>query len=81
MTSFAVNLTIPINKSEGFNKFAQWVAFGGHGVIAENIRDEQRKLIKYNHLVTNCPNFYDVFAMTEAIHKLMKEEIYISDEC
>jgi TnpA family transposase len=40
-----------INKNEGFNRFAQWVSFGGHGVLAENNRDEQRKLIKYNHLV------------------------------
>ena len=38
------------NKSEAFNKFIQWVSFGGGGLIAENDRDEQRKLIKYNHL-------------------------------
>src|SRR5262249_7774934 len=41
------------NKSEAFNKFVQWVCFGGEGVIAENVRDEQRKFIKYNHLVAN----------------------------
>jgi TnpA family transposase len=32
------------NKSEAFNKFVQWVCFGGEGVIAENVRDEQRKI-------------------------------------
>ncbi len=53
-----------LNKSEGFNNFAQWVSFGGHGVIAENDRDEQRKLIKYNHLVANCLIFHNMFAMT-----------------
>ena len=34
------------NKSEAFNRFVQWVCFGGGGVIAENVRDEQRKLPK-----------------------------------
>lgn len=43
------------NKSEQFNDFAQWLMFGGHGVIAENVRHEQRKVIKYNHLVANMP--------------------------
>jgi hypothetical protein len=37
-----------LNKSEDFNRFTQWVAFGGR-LLAENDRDEQRKLIKYNH--------------------------------
>jgi TnpA family transposase len=59
-----------INKSEGFNHFVQWVAFGGHGVIAENGRDEQRKNIKYNHLVANCLIFYNVQAMTQALREL-----------
>jgi TnpA family transposase len=39
------------NKSERFNEFVQWISFGGDNVIAENVRDEQRKFIKYNHLV------------------------------
>lgn len=46
------------NKSEAFNGFAQWVAFGGGGVIAENNRDEQRKVIKYNHLVSSLVIFH-----------------------
>jgi TnpA family transposase len=48
------------NKSEAFNKFVQWVCFGGEGVIAENVRDEQRKFIKYNHLVlvANLQSFH-----------------------
>jgi TnpA family transposase len=31
------------NKSESFNRFAQWLAFGGDGTITENDRDAQRK--------------------------------------
>jgi TnpA family transposase len=41
------------NKSELFNKYAQWVAFGESGLESEGVRDEQRKLIKYNHLAAN----------------------------
>ena len=44
--------------SERFNKFVQWVSFGGDSVIAENIRDEQRKFIKYNHVVANLLVFH-----------------------
>jgi len=29
----------------------QWVAFGGESVIRQNNREEQRKIIRYNHLV------------------------------
>jgi TnpA family transposase len=61
-----------LNKSEDFNRFTQWVAFGGR-LLAENDRDEQRKLIKYNHLVANCLIFYNVCAMTKALHQMRKE--------
>jgi TnpA family transposase len=61
-----------LNKSEDFNRFTKWVAFGGQ-LLAENDRDEQRKLIKYNHLVANCLIFYNVCAMTKALHQMRKE--------
>jgi Tn3 transposase DDE domain len=58
------------NKSEAFNKFAQWVSFGGNGVIAENVRDEQRKVIKYNHLVANLLIFHTLVTMTKGLHQM-----------
>lgn len=61
------------NKSEAFNGFAQWVAFGGDGTIASNDRDEQRKIIKYNHLVANCVIFYNVFSLSRVLHDLQRE--------
>ena len=61
------------NKSENFNKFTKWLAFGGDGTITENHRDKQRKLIKYNHLVANCVIFHNVQAMTRILHELMEE--------
>ena len=68
-----------MNKSEDFNRFSQWIAFGGR-LLAENDRDEQRKLIKYNHLLANCLIFYNVCAMTNALHKMRKEGMPINAE-
>ena len=48
------------NKSELFNKYAQWVAFGESGLVTEGVRDEQRKMIKYNHLVANLLIFHTI---------------------
>lgn len=61
------------NKSEAFNKFVQWVCFGGEGVIAENVRDEQRKFIKYNHLVANLLSFHTLVTMTKVLQQLLEE--------
>src|ERR1700710_321102 len=41
------------NKSELFNRHAQWVAFGSSGLATAATCDEQRKMVKYNHLVAN----------------------------
>jgi TnpA family transposase len=61
------------NKSEAFNKFAQWAFFAGGGVIAENLRDEQRKIIKYNHLVTNLLIYHNVVNMSRGLARLAME--------
>ena len=61
------------NKSERFNQFAQWVAFGGGALANEAIRDEQRKFIKYNHLVANLLIFHNVVTMTKALERLAAE--------
>mgnify|MGYP002144619689 FL=1 len=68
------------NKSEAFNGFAQWVAFGGGGVIAENDRDEQRKVIKYNHLVSSLVIFHTVDAITKVLSQLEDEGYEFSRE-
>ena len=68
-------------KSERFNKFVQWVAFGGDSVIAENVRDEQRKFIKYNHLVANLLAFHNIVAMTDAARRMEAEGFEVRDEC
>lgn len=61
------------NKSEQFNNFAQWSFFGNEGIIAENIRHEQRKVIKYNHLVANMIILHNVQGMSRAIKQLQAD--------
>jgi TnpA family transposase len=67
-------------KSEEFNDFLQWVLFGGEGVIAQNLRHEQRKIIKYNHLVANLLILHNVATMTKTLGQLMHQGYSIDDE-
>lgn len=67
------------NKSEEFNGFAQWLFFGGEGIIAENVRHEQRKIIKYNHLVANMVILNNVQNMSRVL-KTLQEEGHTIDE-
>jgi Tn3 transposase DDE domain len=59
----------------------QWVSFGGDIVIAENVRDEQRKFIKYNHLVANLLAFHNVVTMTNAARRMEADGHEVKDEC
>jgi len=61
------------NKSEGYNGFSKWIAFGNEGVIKENVRDEQRKMVKYNQLVASCLIFYNTCMLTHIIDDLRAE--------
>jgi len=73
-------IQVAMNKSERFNQFAQWIEFGGKGLIAENDRTAQKKLIKYNHLIANCLIFHNVFALTGALHRLLREGVAVKEE-
>ncbi|ALG74229.1 hypothetical protein VY88_17950 [Azospirillum thiophilum] len=68
------------NKSELFNKYVQWVAFGESGLITEGVRDEQRKLIKYNHLVANLLIFHTLVSMTRSLDQLAAEGVAVEEE-
>lgn len=67
------------NKSEQFNDFAKWLMFGGE-VIAENIRHEQRKVIKYNQLVANMVILYNVQWMSRKLKMLQDKGLPIDAE-
>ena len=68
------------NKSESFNAFVQWLAFGDMGRLRTNNREELRKRIKYNHLVANCVVLYNVFEMSHILHQLAQEGYSITAE-
>ncbi len=67
-------------KSEEFNEFIDWISFGGGGIISDNLRFSQRKIIKYNHLLANMLIFHTVVHQTKAINKLRSRGTKISNE-
>ena len=67
------------NKCELFNKFAKWAYFADD-VIRENVRDEQIKIIKYNHLIANLIIFHNTHSMTLALKAMEAEGIQLSPE-
>lgn len=67
------------NKCEGFNNFAQWAYFGSD-TIAENVREDQLKIIKYNHLIANLMIFHNCHTMTQAFKELEAEGIKLTPE-
>jgi TnpA family transposase len=68
------------NKSEALNRFLKWTFFGGEGVITENSRDEQRKTIKYNHLVANCLIFHNLCSLTRLVQHLEQRGEAVSED-
>lgn len=60
-------------KSEEFNEFARWLFFANGGKIAANLKHEQGKIVKYNHLLANFAILYNVNAMTEVFNQLNDE--------
>ncbi|HNB22588.1 MAG TPA: Tn3 family transposase, partial [Candidatus Melainabacteria bacterium] len=73
-------ISVATNKSERFNQFADFLLFGGKGIIAENVRDEQRKIIKYNHLVANLVILHTLVTMSEALQKMADDGHAIDQE-
>ncbi len=69
-----------LNKSEAFNGFTKWVGFGSAGIIQNNNREEQRKIIKYNHLVSNCLIFYNVFEISRILQEFIQAGHTIEEE-
>lgn len=67
------------NRCESFNKFAQWVYFATD-LIKENVRDEQLKVIKYNHLIANLLIFHNCRSMTQALKELQDEGTVLTVE-
>ena len=67
-------------KSEEFNEFISWVRFGDGGVISDNLRFNQDKIIKFSHLLANMLIFHTVVYQTKGINKLRAEGMDITNE-
>ncbi|MGO0306958.1 Tn3 family transposase [Endozoicomonas acroporae] len=61
-----------------YDGFGKWLMFGGDGVIAENLRHEQQKIIKYNQLVSNLTILHNVQNMTRALKEIASEGVEIT---
>ena len=68
------------NKSEQFNRFVKLIFFGGEGIIAENVRHEQRKMVKYAHLAANLVILHNVNQMTRILRELEMEGVTLTAE-
>jgi hypothetical protein len=49
-------------------------------VISSNNREEQRKMIRYNHLIANCLIFYNVFEISRILNVLRQERFPLDAE-
>ena len=67
-------------KSEEFNNYIGWIRFGGGGVISDNLRFSQRKMIKFHHLVANMTMFHTVVHQTKVVNQLRQSGVDIPDE-
>ena len=66
-------------KVEEFNGFLDWVAFA-RDKIPSNSAVEQRKFIKYNHLVANMVILYNVNEMSRIIKSLNGDGVEVNHE-
>ena len=79
-TDLRKTINAATNKSEEFNQFIKWLFFGNQGVIAENVRHEQRKVVKYNQLVANLAILHNVEAMTGVLKEMQEEGLPVNEE-
>ncbi len=49
------------------------MSFGNGGVITENDREEQRKMIKYNHLIANTLILHTTVTLSRVLRELIRE--------
>jgi TnpA family transposase len=73
-------ITAVQNKVEAYNGFAQWVFFGGEGVIAQNDPEEQEKAVKYNDLVATAVAIQNVVDMSAALRSLIDDSYPVTRE-
>lgn len=71
-------ITAKTNKLESFHHFADWLSFGGDGVLQERDPDDQEKHLKYRELVANAVIYHNTVDMTKALRKLRQRGILLT---
>ena len=66
-------ITAATSKVESYHGFAQWLAFGNNGVLADNDPEEQEKLIKLNTLLANLVIFHNALDIMDVVRELVAE--------
>lgn len=62
-------------KSEEYNAFIKWVRFGDGGTISDNMRYEQRKIIKYGRLISNMLMLHTVACLTKVVNEVSQVQV------
>ena len=68
------------NTAESWNNFVKWLGFGNNGVIPSNNREQQRRYVRYNHLVANLLILHNTDAMTRVLQDLVDEGYHITND-
>jgi TnpA family transposase len=73
-------ITATTNKIESYNRFTEWIFFGGQGVISTNNPVEMEKRVKYNDLVASAIILLNMIDMTRVIEQLDRDEYTITPD-
>ena len=61
------------NKTEQYHHFEDWITFGLHGAMLDNVYEEQDKRIQYTGLIANCLMLDTMLELTAALNALARE--------
>ena len=67
-------------KSEEFNDFIDWIAFGKNGIIKENNLNIQKKIISFGRMTANAVMFHTVANQTNVLNQLANDGVEYNDE-
>ncbi len=73
-------ITATTNKVESYNRFIEWIFFGGQGVITTNNPVEMEKRVKYNDLIASAIILLNVIDMTRVLEQLDPGEYIITPD-
>jgi TnpA family transposase len=74
------SIAVITNRMEAFNGFAQWLAFGHDGVLADNDPEVQEQLVKFNELLANLVIYQFTLDITAAVNQLVAEGFEVDRE-